>query len=273
MSAPIASRREKICAYCGAVFLPKTRGKIAASQRCCSRQCAKDLTRRNVVKTCEVCGNEFSFRSSGKKNNAKRRFCSNQCAARWRMARPGRAAISVGPMRAAVRKKWATDEEYRSRMARNSSARMIMQNPMRSAKVRKKISVALSGRTFLSRGGNGQYTRPQIAIHELTGFPMEYAINTKPVRQRFQSVPKSYKVDLADPSAMLAIEIDGNSHRQRKWRFLDKRKTEILNALGWSVLRFSNKEVIANPALIVQKINSFTTSALKGTTTISPTAF
>ena len=109
--------------------------------------------------------------------------------------------------------------------------------------VKKKMVDALTGRTFISRGGNGQPTKQQLMLHIATGLPMEHAIPTAPVKTQFAWVPHCYKVDLAVPEEHLAIEVDGKSHRLKKWRFLDHRKTEILNALGWSVLRFTNEEV------------------------------
>jgi hypothetical protein len=137
---------------------------------------------------------------------------------------------------------------------------MRQNNPMQDPAVREKVRKAVSGRTFLSRGGNGQLTEPQKLLARRLGLPMEYVILTAPVRGQFPSLPKHYKVDLADPARMLAIEVDGNSHNTRKWRFLDRRKTEILNALGWSVLRFSNQRVVQNTDEVVEQIQSFTIS-------------
>jgi hypothetical protein len=261
MSGRTASEKERCCAYCQRRFVPAACGKAGAAQKHCSRQCAKAAVKRLVQKICECCGQRFQFRSSGRRNNDKRRFCANPCAARWRMAQPGRTEKSVGPMHSAIRQKWREDTEFRERLTRVFSERMLARNPMMIPGVREKLSVALSGRTFLARGGNGKLTKPQLALHALTALPMEYAIPTKPVLGKFSSLPKSYKVDLADPERKLAVEVDGNSHRTRKWKFLDKRKTSVLNALGWSVLRLLNEEVMANPEAAAQKIVLFTISA------------
>jgi leucyl-tRNA synthetase len=59
---------------------------------------------------------------------------------------------------------------------------------------------------------------------------------------------------------MLAIEIDGRTHKTKKWKFLDKRKTEVLNALGWSVLRFSNQRVDSDLEAVLKEIREFTVS-------------
>jgi hypothetical protein len=126
----------------------------------------------------------------------------------------------------------------------------------------------LRGRTFLSRGGNGKITEPQGIVAMVCGFEMEYAIATAPVIGQFPSLPTVYKVDLAVPDIRLAIEIDGNSHKSKKWKFLDRRKTEILSALGWSVLRFWNHEVYADLSRVSSEIQS-TISRLKTITRTS----
>jgi very-short-patch-repair endonuclease len=139
-----------------------------------------------------------------------------------------------------------------------TSLRMKKNNPMRNPESREKMQKSLTGRTFLARGGNSKITPQQQAVHEATGYPMELSINTREVRHLFQSVPKSYKVDLADESRKLAIEIDGKTHKTNRWKFLDSRKTEILGALGWSVLRFWNEEVTEDLPRVLKEIASFT---------------
>jgi very-short-patch-repair endonuclease len=101
---------------------------------------------------------------------------------------------------------------------------------------------------------------------------MEYVIETKMVRGMLPSLPNSYKVDLADPSVKLAIEVDGASHKTRKWKFLDRRKTQVLEALGWFVLRFWNESVLEDTETVVAEIGS-TISRLKGITTTLPKGF
>jgi len=92
------------------------------------------------------------------------------------------------------------------------------------------------------------------------GLQMEYAIPTRAVKHRFKSLPNCYKVDIADPARRLAIEIDGATHNTKKWKFLDKRKTEVLNALGWSVLRFSNQRVDSELDSVLEEIREFIAS-------------
>ena len=59
----------------------------------------------------------------------------------------------------------------------------------------------------------------------------------------------------------IAVEVDGSSHRTKKWRFLDARKTEVLEALGWRVLRFTNEDVLTNLGSITSKLKEITTTS------------
>lgn len=88
----------------------------------------------------------------------------------------------------------------------------------------------------------------------------EYAINTRPIRHLMANLANHYKADLADPAKMLVVELDGASHRSPKSRELDAKKDRALSLLGWSVLRFSNREVMENTDSVVETIRSFTTS-------------
>jgi very-short-patch-repair endonuclease len=60
-------------------------------------------------------------------------------------------------------------------------------------------------------------------------------------------------------------EVDGNTHKTRKWKFLDRRKESVLSFLGWIVLRFWNEEVTNEEDRVAETIFS-TISKLKGTT-------
>jgi hypothetical protein len=141
-----------------------------------------------------------------------------------------------------------------------ASARMKTNNPNQTSEWKKKMSRIMSGRTFLARGGNGKLTPQQEAVANALGLPTEYAIPTGLVKHRFKSLPNCYKVDIADPARMLAIEIDGRTHNTKKWQLLDRRKMEVLNALGWSVLRFSNQRVNSDLEAVLREIREFTVS-------------
>lgn len=150
---------------------------------------------------------------------------------------------------------------------------MRERNPMREAATVAKMASSLQGRTWLSqRGGRGRLTAPQLVLAKRLALPTEFAIPTRPVAHLFASLPNWYAVDLACPPAMLAIEVDGNTHRTKRWRYLDRRKTEVLEALGWSVLRFWNHEVLTETDRVVAEIRSCITLRSPTTTTTSPAA-
>ena len=248
------------CPICGTVKLRSPAGqKIQLRQKYCSRKCYIIGRERKRIRKiphplkCSVCGEIVLYGNMSTYNLAKRRGTAyhNKC---WR-ERLGR--ISSATMRATNLRRSALLSE-----------RMRTNNPTRNPETLRKMSESLRGRTFLSRGGNGQFTRPQIILSRHAWLPKEYAIPTAPVAGRFQSLPTNYKVDLACPSVKLAIEVDGNSHRTKRWKFLDARKTEILTALGWKVLRFTNEEVASDLPGCLSKIRS-TISRLQGMQTTS----
>ena len=52
----------------------------------------------------------------------------------------------------------------------------------------------------------------------------------------------------------LIVEIDGDYHFTEEQIELDNLRTEILNNLGYNILRFKNTEVIASPYFVIEKI-------------------
>lgn len=134
--------------------------------------------------------------------------------------------------------------------------RMTTNNPAQNPETQAKITAKLKGRTFLARGGNSKLTTQQQKIAIL--FPaarLECPIGIpREIAAQVESAPKCYKVDLGFPEVRLAVEIDGKTHLTRKWRFLDKRKEQILALMGWKVIRFWNKEVDGRIAWVAVQI-------------------
>jgi len=218
----------------------------------------------------------FAFVSHGSGNSPasddKRRYCGRSCSAKWRANRPGAKEAQSE----VAKRGWAKSKI--GKKSPESSLRMKLRNPMRDPVNVEKMRQSLKGRTFLSRGGNSKLTRQQVSLYEaLTDFgfsaELEGPIGTKAIRGALPSLPKCYRVDVAIESLKLAIEVDGNSHKQKLWRFLDHRKEIALGLLGWSVLRFWNAEVDADIHSVVERVISSmsTTSRSPTTTTSSPT--
>ena len=117
-----------------------------------------------------------------------------------------------------------------------------------NAQARKKISQTLKEirQMPIKRGGNGQLLPlPQLALlHALgVGWQAEFAIKTG-AGHRNGIYPNCYKVDIANPLLMIAIELDGGSHSSLERQEQDVKKQEYLVQLGWSVFRVSNEKAL-----------------------------
>jgi len=265
---------EKYCLYCNKRFMAQKQG--SGIEKYCSHSCAtsqmninckeKGMVRpkkERIEITCELCEKKFYILASKliQHNREKpRRFCSQSCSAKWRMNQPEIREKVYSEESRAKQKKGAQNQKNNPALSKLRSDRMILNNPMSNLETRKKATEKLKGRTFLSRGGNGQMTVPQLKLWEALCLPkeaLEFPITTAPVKNQFVSVPYCYKVDIALISLKIAIEVDGLSHGTKKWKFLDARKTEILNALGWKVLRFKNKEIMDNLEEVLKKIRPY----------------
>ncbi|MFJ1321895.1 leucine--tRNA ligase [Capnocytophaga canis] len=71
---------------------------------------------------------------------------------------------------------------------------------------------------------------------------------------RRQHVIGDYIVDFVCLAKRLVVEVDGGYHNSENQQVLDKERTEILNELGFEVIRFTNEEVIADLENVLQKI-------------------
>lgn len=125
-----------------------------------------------------------------------------------------------------------------------ASARMVLHNPMHDAAIRQSVSDTLKriGHKPSVRGGNGTgLTAAEQVLSTTTGL-LPYVVVTH--MKRNSGYPTNYKLDLADPQRKLGIEIDGNSHCLLSRQAQDRKKEEFLKTLGWTVLRFSNKQAL-----------------------------
>jgi hypothetical protein len=132
---------------------------------------------------------------------------------------------------------------------------MRERNPMRLESARKKMQSTLLaiGHGPSVRGGNGRpLSLPQQMLAKSLGWRTEYIVRTG--IPRGQGYPTHYKLDIADPESMIAIEVDGSSHSSLKRQAQDKKKEDFLAGLGWKVLRFKNQEVMENLAMITSTI-------------------
>ena len=66
---------------------------------------------------------------------------------------------------------------------------------------------------------------------------------------------KNYIVDFYCASEKLVIELDGAVHNTAKARKYDAKRTEVLNELGYTVIRFENKMVFENLESVLSEIS------------------
>jgi hypothetical protein len=147
---------------------------------------------------------------------------------------------------------------------KHASARMTQNNPMRDPEARAKMSATLKaiGHQPRERGGNGRGpTVPQAMLAEALDWPIEVVVRTGCSGREGLGYPAHYKLDIANEFLKVAVEVDGPSHGSLERRQQDAKKDAFLRGIGWTVLRFSNREVMEHLEECVQMVLS-TTSKL-----------
>lgn len=190
----------------------------------------------NRTLNCAGCGNKFEATdpqrwSHNKGNNV---FCGEVCV-----------NANKSNTMASTNRKYA-------------SARMVANNPMARPESLKKMKRTLKriGHKPTVRGGNGTGLSPaELVLAKATGLS-PYVVPTH--RSRNSGYPTHYKLDLADPQRLLAIEVDGNSHGLLARQAQDRKKEGLLRELGWTVIRFTNKQALEETQMCMEKIKKGT---------------
>jgi hypothetical protein len=163
---------------------------------------------------CAQCQRSFQLMTNHQRTRfraGKPVYCSDTCR------RERQAQISSATMT-------RTNKKY-------ASARMKANNPMHREEARRKVQATLRamGSAPTIRGGNGKGpTLPQKLLAEALGWPMEYVVKTHLPKTNPMHVPTSYKIDLANPTHLIAIEVDGMSHTARNRQAQDQKKEQVL---------------------------------------------
>jgi len=158
---------------------------------------------------------------------------------------------------------------------KHASARMRVRNPSHDPAVRARVSATLRaiGHRPPWIGGKGRgTTEPQrrLWLGLGDGWVTEFAIGVPRLPELQAQLPTCIYIDVAHPVMKIAIEVDGGSHCLLKTRAADARKETYLRSLGWTVLRFTNEEVMARLEGALTEVSS-TISRLMENTTSSPT--
>lgn len=175
-------------------------------------------------RTCEWCsGTYWTWKHH-------QRFCSRSCRTKhtWRPA-------NYDAMHAAVAA--ANAETHTGRPAWNKGRPWSEQT---IEKIRRKARP-----DFLRsvRGGNGKGMSKHEHLLSLVLGPewrFSFAVS---LGGREPGYPTNYKVDFGHPGRKMAIEVDGAAHNTFRQREKDRKKTDRLAQLGWTVLRVSNAQV------------------------------
>ena len=179
---------------------------------------------------------------------------------RYRYRKTGRVFCSKKCTQAYCRK---NSSETMSRTNKKyASARMKAHNPMNNLEIRAKMIETLHqiGHKPKIQGGNGRgMTIPQALLMEklvILKPQSEFVVKTFAKRINAEHYPSHYKIDIAIPTEMIAIEVDGMSHTSLIKKAQDVKKENFLKSKGWIVLRFSNAEILGNVMSCVQMVMS-----------------
>lgn len=233
---------EKPCAVCGKIFKVRPRGGSYCSTACVG------LKNRAPEKPCVICGILFHAHHGDKKTQCCSRTCSAKYA--WQLHRE---IMLENTVRAAEARQ---TPEAQAKMRRWQHA---PDNPIYNPIVIRKRDIAARERGYahLTGGGGSQLTLPQKLLAVRLAWETEVSIptNQNNGRARTRTMkatrPFCYRLDIAEPLLKINIEVDGNSHLSTRVKTRDARRDMALTALGWTVLRFTNKQVIADLEAVV----------------------
>lgn len=79
----------------------------------------------------------------------------------------------------------------------------------------------------------------------------------RPYKFRRQHIIGDYIADFACLTKMLIIEIDGGYHTTDEQKHYDEMRTESLERMGFTVIRFTNEEVMSNRQNVIETIKEF----------------
>lgn len=241
-----------ICPTCGKLVT------VRFGRKFCSRPCA-DAARRGVILrkitygTCPVCNKSFEIRG-------KQKFCSRQCAAIG-MNRPKHHNISEQGKQAQsenLKKLWQ-NPDFSAKVVE----RMRTDNPSHNPEVLKRMKTTrLQNRSYVNnfKYGNGKISEYEQLVYnklEPLGFIYNYPIGLKDIRAKYpdRHYPTNYKPDFIHLDYKLCIEIDGCNHIGKDAELRDLKKTQCLELLGYTTIRFTHKDI--DKGVFDEWLNSF----------------
>ncbi len=101
----------------------------------------------------------------------------------------------------------------------------------------------------------------------------KYALRAKMLKRyqfKRQRPVLNYIADFMAPDLMLIIEVDGITHQFEEVIEKDSKKTKDLEDIGFTVLRFDDKEVLYDMENVKRKLNAFVEEFEERITDIPP---
>ena len=235
----------KPCRFCKQMFQPR------AKQAICDA-CAKKPA------ICEFCQTPF-IKARPEKSQ---RFCSMSCKGKWILAQPKyRERLYTKARNRRISEFMRAWHQEHPEHADYQSIRMRLHNPQAGKKP------ATVRRVAVARRNNWETPPPAEAalLRILADYDPQWNVSFP---TGTPTPPFLYTADVCLPHIRLIVEADGATHNALKARARDARKDAFLAGLGWTVLRFTNREILKRPHVVREMLLS-TISTLKGAT---PTA-
>jgi len=198
-----------------------------------------------MIVECYICGNDIDTKSLSVNKRYRykktgRYYCSLECSNEYRSKRSSETMAK-------------TNKIY-------ASDRMKTNNPMFRKEIRDKVSEIhkTNGYKPKIQGGNGrEMPLPQKILLKALGNEWigEYCVSTKIKRNNNPNkYPTVYKIDIANPDIMIAVEVDGSSHHSSGRKQQDEKKDQFLVNKNWKVIRIKNQEVLNSIQNCVERV-------------------
>lgn len=198
---------------------------------------------KKIFKVCEWCREPFWGR------RPTSRYCCKSCSMRARFSDPEYREKHATAMRGKT-----FSQEFRDMHSKRMKENNPSSNPETAARIAKKLQESGHYAKHLNGGNGTGPSEAEMVLQAALGQEWSIAVvqSTKPQPKGY---PSHYKIDVARKDIMLGIECDGWSHTLPGRAEQDAKKTAFLESKGWTILRFSNHEILADTKRVVEQVN------------------
>lgn len=248
-------RTNKECLFCGKLFVTTN----CLDKRYCSRKCADEVKKKRVEKICKICGKKYEVQKYADKTS---KYCSIKCRNKGISKTlngrfKGEKSPSYKGGKITKICKYCEKEfevhRYRKNTANQCSHRCSKLDT--SEKTRKQIAESIKKLQKENPKIHPNYILAQKGHVTKIEKLVKDELTRKELVFEIQYRVLSYWVDFAFPEIKLAVECDGERWHSTEEQILkDKKRDERLKSVGWTVLRFKDKEIITNTKKVIDKI-------------------